>query len=91
MKNLSISRKISITATFTAEQWELYEPQCERAKAIAMLLNGRLMNTVHVCETRAEVETAMNETMFVYRDFGACDSEPRFFLRRVLDEIYGED
>ena len=91
MKNLSISRRITICATFTAEQWQLYEPQAEATRDVAMVLNGALMLAVHKLATRAEVEAQMIDILHLYAEFGACDYDARHFLRQVLNQIYGED
>lgn len=89
LSNLRVDRTVTITAQFTARQWELYDS--EGVDAIANSLNRKLQHVVNMGKTRHEVMQDMLSLMFIYREHGAYDSEPLHFLRTVLDEIYGEE
>jgi hypothetical protein len=89
-----ISKKIS-GVVFTTRDWNLYdyrgiEPALlARSKRAARELNKALTASVNSGLTRSQVEQALEVVMTSYRDTGATDSEPRNFLERQLNLIYG--
>ena len=91
MINLEVTRKI--TVDFTAEQWGLYThsfPYRETAN-IARDLNESLeilFNDVN--NSKAYVLMQMMNELKRFRKYGAADSEPMYFLERVVNELYGK-
>ncbi len=88
IKNLQ--KKVSINANFTADQWQLFTCSMDCAPA-ASALNKALTAAVNAGKTRDQVEEAMDPVFSRFSKFGAADSEPTHFLRRVLDEIFGAE
>lgn len=85
--NLEINRKVTICATFTAEQWQLYSSM-DGVDSVADGLNNALNLLVNRGFDRKTVENSMHKEMQAVRHFGAIDSEPMWFLQDVLDEIF---
>ena len=90
MKGLTIRK--TIVVGLTADDWELYtceealKEQCELA---AIRLNSALEWAVNKQEaTRAEAFDAVEQVMIKWAFTGAYDTEPRFVLERLLNEIY---
>ncbi len=90
MINLEVTRKI--TVDFTAEQWGLYtHPNYKEAYAAAKDLNESLevlFNDVN--NSKAYVLMQMMNELKRYRKLGGADSEPMWFLERVVNELYGK-
>ena len=87
MNNLKIRKNISVN--FTADQWELYTESMNCSAAV-YTLNEYLEHLVN--EGEYDKKTVLNKMMEKMRNFssyGACDSEPIYFLETVLEEIYG--
>jgi hypothetical protein len=89
MRNLHVERKVKIDPSFDAEQWDIYTTM-EDAEAVAEQLNKRLKFYVNSGYDKSSVYEKMYETMQKYSGYGACDSEPIWFLNKVLSEIYKE-
>jgi hypothetical protein len=86
MKNILIDRKVRISADFDVGDWELYSN--EEAEDIAEKLNKSLEFYVNNGYAKKEVYDNMMRIMYSHSKAGAADSEPLFFLERVLNEIY---
>lgn len=86
---LKVERVIKIRADFKADDWQLYDSAGPTANVIAHGLNQTLEEYVNRGETRAEVTRFMHSQMHHHAEFGANDTEPRAFLERVLDQIFG--
>jgi hypothetical protein len=54
----------------------------------AKALNYTLEKSVNAGLNRDETQQAMNAVMHQFKDVGAYDSEPIYFLHYLLDEIY---
>jgi hypothetical protein len=89
MPGLIITRNPKISVTYTADQWELftcsYPTECEAA---AVEINRELEFCVNSGMTRFETENYMEGVMDHFSNLGAQDSEPRYHLQDMLDEIY---
>ena len=91
MMNLQVTRKIK--CDFTAEQWGLYThsfPYSETAN-IARDLNESLevlFNDPN--NTKGHVLMKMMDELKRFRNYGAADSEPMYFLEHVVNELYGK-
>lgn len=88
IKNLNLTP--TIRPSFTPEQWQLYTASVDCTHA-ARELNETLAEAVNAGNSRSEVQQKMSVVMKKNAYFGACDSEPRWFLEDVLDEIYGKE
>ena len=89
MINLEVTRKI--TVDFTAEQWGLYTSNYKEAYAAAKDLNHSLEVLFNnVDNTKAFVLMQMMNELKRYRKLGGADSEPMWFLERVVNELYGK-
>ena len=89
MKNILIDRKVRISADFGAEDWELYSN--EESDDIAEKLNKSLEFYVNNGYTKKEVYDNMMKIMYSHSKAGAADSEPLYFLEKVLNEVSGLD
>ena len=90
MRNLVVDRKVNISASFGAEDWQLYLDD-ENCEEIAHKLNKRLeflVNNGFSCE---DVHRNMWRTMNEYSKFGATDSESVRFLNEVIESIYHKE
>lgn len=84
-----LNKSVHINPTFAWTDWELYEDA--KATNTARLLNELLRDLVNAGCDRDEVERQMLATMEsdAFSEVGANDTEPRRFLDRILEEIYG--
>jgi hypothetical protein len=87
MKRLLVDHKVKISASFTADDWELYTDD-ENAEEVAEKLNEHLEFFVNSGFESNEVHNKMWKIMNEYSKFGAADTEPMYFLDSVLSEIY---
>jgi hypothetical protein len=86
MKNLTVTKKVNIEAYFTREDWGLFDmPNVEN---VVDGLNRTLEFYVNTGFRRDIIENVMDVHMQAYAQYGAYDTEPRDFLRAVLDKIY---
>lgn len=91
MKNLVIERVVKIRAYFTAEAWGLYtETQPVGSRVMAQALNTELETRINRGEDRETVTRFMHSLMEHNAEYGCFDTEPRYFLGQVLNEIYGD-
>lgn len=81
--------RVHIEPTFTADDWQLFTalPDCN---AVAEKLNYELKIIVNSGSERFQVEKHMEPWLQRFSAYGASDSESRWFLKQVLDEIFGE-
>jgi hypothetical protein len=87
VSKLGLQTRVTITPTFSANDWQLYtySVPCDEA---AVKLNQALAEAVNAGLTRAEVEKRMDVAMFELRTFGAADTEPRYVLAEALDHVF---
>lgn len=87
MRGLDKTVKTTINAHFDNSQWELYDdPKTDEAVAE---INEQLNFLVNSGFDRNTVDRRMHDFLNKFKDLGALDTEPRAFLRYVLDEIFG--
>jgi hypothetical protein len=86
MKRLNL--KPTIDPVFTAEEWQLFTCSMD-CTGPAGELNYNLKWAINSGLTRRDAEKHMGEIMRKLSDFGACDSEPIWFLEPIMDKIYG--
>ena len=89
---LHIKRILHIDVTDTAEQWELYTTGLQhgfRAAVVADALNRNLEIYVNQGMSKERVRQMMLVIMNNYADAGASDTEPRYHLEFLLDQIFG--
>ena len=92
MNRLTIDRKITIKATFTPDDWQLYTASFadEDLDLIAMMLNRSLENAVASSQSAWEAKRKMSIPMQEMSQYGANDTEPMYFLDFTLRHIFGE-
>ena len=61
------------------------------SKIIASKLNAKLKECVNSGFDQQQTEKIMINYMNKFSEYGAADSEPRSFLRLVLNKIYKEN
>ena len=85
---LHIKRILHIDVTDTADQWELF---CDdpMAPVAADGLNRALETYVNQGMKKERVREMMLVIMNNYADVGASDTEPRYHLEFLLDQIFG--
>lgn len=83
-----IEKKITIKLELTADDWQLYTASTNCTKA-AMALNKAIETAVNTGLSRYEVERAANVAMRANDKYGATDTEPRWVLNDILDEVFG--
>jgi uncharacterized Fe-S radical SAM superfamily protein PflX len=85
MRNLTVTKQIKVN--FTAEQWDLYthDRDCNNA---ANDLNLALELAFNEGLTKSEVYDRVCKVMRANASYGACDSEPLYFLEKALNELY---
>lgn len=97
INNLIIRNRRIIEADFSAYQWGLFVNSYPRREIedIATRLNTHLND---ICDTlydvpytKKEVRDSMLKMMGNFAVYGASDTEPRAFLDKVLDQIFGPD
>lgn len=89
MRNLVIRKHFE--CNFTPDQWELLTNSFDRTvmDKVANELNKCLQYVANDPNMRRSLaEEFMFEEMKKLSKYGAYDSEPRWFLSTVLDEIY---
>lgn len=85
MNNLKVTKRIY--CNFTAEQWELYTESMDCTQA-AMALNSALEQCFNEGMSKQDTLSWMLKLMDKYKEAGASDSEPVWFLEDVLSELY---
>lgn len=86
---IGLNMRVHIEPAFTADDWQLYTASTDCSK-VAEKLNYELKIIVNGGNERFQVEKHMHQWMQKFSEYGAYDSEPVWFLKQVLDEIYGE-
>lgn len=86
---IGLNMRVHIEPAFTADDWQLFTASMDCAK-VAEKLNYELKIIVNGGNERFQVEKHMEPWLQTFSAYGASDSEPRWFLKQVLDEIFGE-
>jgi|688.fasta_scaffold44857_9 hypothetical protein len=90
MRNLTITKKIK--CEFTPNQWELLTNKFDDSELRHVVndLNEGLEVLFNSGESKAFTLGVMMGELKKFKQYGAYDSEPMYFLERVVNEIYGE-
>ena len=83
----NLNKSIKIDPQFTAQEWELYTVTMECSR-VALVLNSNLKKLVNAGNSMEIVEKKMHELMYRYSSYGAFDTEPRWLLSAILQEVY---
>jgi hypothetical protein len=89
-----LNKKVTIAPVFVAEDWQLYSSSMSATECfiVCNTLNTALKTAVDESgSTHESVYKAMIKVMNEYSKYGAMDSEPIYFLKDILDEVYGPD
>lgn len=87
MKNVIIKRTIKLQ--LTAEQWQLYTSSMD-CRMAARTINSKVARIINAASDKDQAYRNACEVLNLYSDFGASDSEPRYVLRKVLAEFFGD-
>lgn len=89
MKGLKIKpHNPYVEVSLTASDWQLYLDVSEN---VARVLNARFMVLVNGGTPREEVRRSMEQLMGELATHGANDTEPRWVLADMLDEVFGKE
>jgi hypothetical protein len=93
MRNLTVTRKISVSLAFNADQWQLYDDEpgefrFQMREGIAKTLNANIESYVENGYTREEVVNKMQYWFSEYAEYGADDTAVRDVFQQVLDTIF---
>jgi hypothetical protein len=81
-----LSKKILVSCSITADQWELYDG-ADR-EDVASKLSLAFETAVNKGLSYRDVSREVEKTMVLYRDHGASDSESIRMLERMLAEVF---
>jgi hypothetical protein len=90
MNNVHIEKITQVNITLTADQWDLYTRSRDCSEA-AEALNKTLEESINDGLSREEVVLMMDQVMVKYANYGAWDTEPRWVLEQILDEVFGKE
>lgn len=83
-----LGASVKIDPKFTWKEWQLFK--MKGSAGVARALNTKLKSLVNSGKySRDDITDQMHTLMSESRKFGAFDSEPRWFLEDILDEVYG--
>ena len=88
---MEIKRTATVSGLdLSSDDWNLFT--CTKGhEAAAKKLNKLFMEAVNMGYTRREVDNVMYRVMTNLSKFGARDTEPRYVLSRLLDEVFGPE
>jgi hypothetical protein len=86
-----LNKRVVISPTLNAAQWELYTDMLPGVTAVADELNEALRIAVNVdMLPKSFARDRVTLVMEANSHFGASDTEPRNILEDLLEEIYGD-
>ena len=87
MKNVIIKKAIELQ--LTADDWDLYTGSldCEPA---AKALNVEIAAIINAAPNKDKAYFEGCKVLELYSEFGAGDTEPRYVLRNILAEFFGD-
>lgn len=88
MKKLLVEKKLSISASFDAEDWCLNVDN-EHSEEVAAKLNERLEFLVNNGFGHGDVYSRMRNYLCEFSSVGADNWACHDFVSRILDRIYG--
>lgn len=82
-----INKRVMVDINLTPDDWDLYtrEPEVER---VAENLNKRFNECVNMRMSRDDTRRKMEQEMFIFKAWGASDTEPYYVLSKLLDLVY---
>ena len=91
MNNFNVNKtEVNVTCNLTGDQWQLYTTSMDCSEAVASL-NQAVRDAAKTSKGRDEFFKAVSKIQNKYADFGAGDSEPRWVLEDITNEIYGKE
>ena len=87
MRNVIIKNAIELQ--LTADDWDLYTGSldCEPA---AKALNVEIAAIINAAPNKDKAYFEGCKVLELYSEFGAGDTEPRYVLRNILAEFFGD-
>ena len=87
MKNVIIKKAIALE--LTGDDWDLYtgSRDCEPA---AKALNVEIAAIINAAPNKDKAYFEGCKVLELYSEFGAGDTEPRYVLRNILAEFFGD-
>lgn len=85
MGSVSVVRVVKVDG-YTAQDWGLYDR--DDAENLARGLNNAF-SSIASENDRDETKRLMLQTMGEFAEYGAADSEPRWFLDYLLGRVFG--
>jgi hypothetical protein len=87
MRNVIIKK--AMTLELTGDDWDLYTcaMDCEPA---AKAINIEVAAIINTASSKDKAYFEACKVLDRYSEFGASDSEPRYVLRNVLAEFFGD-
>lgn len=87
MRNVIIKKAIELQ--LTADDWDLYTGSldCEPA---AKALNVEIAAIINAAPNKDKAYFEGCKVLELYSEFGAGDTEPRYVLRNILAEFFGD-
>jgi len=87
MRNVIIKKAIELQ--LTADDWDLYtgSRDCEPA---AKALNVEIAAIINASPNKDKAYFEGCKVLELYSEFGAGDTEPRYVLRNILAEFFGD-
>ena len=87
MRNVIIKKAMSLK--LTGDDWDLYtgSRDCEPT---AKALNLAIAAIINASTNKDEAYNKGCKVLDLYSEFGASDTEPRYVLRNILAEFFGD-
>lgn len=82
---VNVVRSVTVS-DYDADDWCLYDTS--RSEAVAYALNNAFSRIASESD-RDETKELMLKVMESYAEYGAADSEPRWFLDYLLGRVFG--
>jgi len=87
MRNVIIKK--AITLELTANDWDLYTSTLD-CKTAAKVINVEIAAIINAAPNKDAAYLEACKVLELYSDFGANDTEPRYVLRNILAEFFGD-
>ena len=87
MRNVIIKK--AMTLELTGDDWDLYtgNRDCEPA---AKAINIEVAAIINAAPNKDKAYFEACKVLDLYSEFGASDTEPRYVLRNILAEFFGD-
>jgi hypothetical protein len=87
MQNVIIKKAIELK--LTANDWQLYTATRD-CNLVAAILNTKIADIINASTNKDEAYNQGCKFLEDYSEFGAGDTEPRYVLRNILAEFFGD-